>query len=565
MKAIVMNGTGGREMLEYVERPDPVAGPGQALVEIAFAGVNFMDIGVRQGMAWNEMHNPKILGVEGAGRVVAAGDGVESLAPGQRVAWVYAPGSYAERIAIPATSLVPVPDTIDDRTAASVMMQGLTASHFATDFYPVQPGDIAFVHAAAGGVGLLLTQIVKLRGGHVIGRVSSEEKIAMVEEAGADHVIVDSEGRFAEEALRLTCGEGVHVVYDGSGPKTFQGSLEVLRRSGTFCWYGPVLGGPGPLDIMSLPRSIKIGYATFFDHIHTPELLRAHGAAVRLDCGREAQDPDWRRVSAGGCGAGPCRHGEPQDHRQAGACPVSARVASRVAIVFGGSRGIGAAIASRLARDGFDVALTYVSRPDRASDLVSAIEDIGRRAIAVRADSADPAAIRNAVAETVERLGTLDVAVVNAGVLRLASVEAFTLEDLDLMLDVNVRGVFLAIQASVARMHDGGRVVTIGSNTAVRTGSQGSSAYAMTKAAVATMVKGIALDLAPRQITVNNVQPGPTETDMTTAMVARLREVIPVGRMGRPDEIAALVSYLAGPESAYMTGASLTIDGGYVL
>jgi 3-oxoacyl-[acyl-carrier protein] reductase len=244
---------------------------------------------------------------------------------------------------------------------------------------------------------------------------------------------------------------------------------------------------------------------------------------------------------------------------------VSARVAPRVAIVFGGSRGIGAAIASRLARDGFDVALTYVSRPDRASDLVSAIEDIGRRAIAVRADSADPAAIRNAVAETVERLGTLDVAVVNAGVLRLALVEAFTLEDLDLMLDVNVRGVFLAIQASVARMHDGGRIVTIGSNTAVRTGSQGSSAYAMTKAAVATMVKGIALDLAPRQITVNNVQPGPTETDMTAAMVARLREVIPVGRLGQPDEIAALVSYLAGPEAGYMTGASLTIDGGYVL
>lgn len=223
---------------------------------------------------------------------------------------------------------------------------------------------------------------------------------------------------------------------------------------------------------------------------------------------------------------------------------MSARVAPRVAIVFGGSRGIGAAIASRLA---------------------SAIEAIGRRAIAVRSDSADPAAIRNAVAETVERLGTLDVAVVNAGVLRRALVEAFTLEDLDLMLDVNVRGVFLAIQASVARMRDGGRVVTIGSNTAVRTGSQGSSVYAMTKAAVATMVKGIALDLAPRQITVNNVQPGPTETDMTAAMVARLREVIPVGRMGQPDEIAALVSYLAGPEAGYITGASLTIDGGYVL
>jgi len=280
MKAIVMNGTGGREMLEYVERPDPVAGPDEALVEITFAGVNFMDIGVRQGTSWNEFPNPKILGVEGVGRIAAVGDGVEGISPGQRVAWVYAPGSYAERIAIPAASLVPVPDAIDDRTAASVMMQGLTASHFATDFYPVQPGDIAFVHAAAGGLGMLLTQIIKLRGGHVIGRVSSAEKVGAAKEAGADHVIVDTEGRFAEEVPRLTQGEGAHVVYDGSGPTTFQGSLDALRRSGTFCWYGPVLGGPGPLDIMSLPKSIKIGYAVFLDHIHTPELLRAHSARL---------------------------------------------------------------------------------------------------------------------------------------------------------------------------------------------------------------------------------------------------------------------------------------------
>jgi NADPH2:quinone reductase len=238
MRAIVMNGTGGREMLEYVERPDPVAGPGEALVGIAFAGVNFMDIGVRQGTAWIDAPNPKILGVEGVGRVLAVGKGVEGIEPGRRVAWVYAPGSYAERIAIPAASLVPVPDTIDDRTAASVMMQGLTASHFATDFYPVRAGDVAFVHAAAGGLGLLLTQIVKLRGGQVIGRVSSDDKAAAAKAAGADHVIVDAEGRFAEAALRLTNGEGVHVVYDGSGPATFQGSLDVLRRSGTFCWYG---------------------------------------------------------------------------------------------------------------------------------------------------------------------------------------------------------------------------------------------------------------------------------------------------------------------------------------
>jgi NADPH:quinone reductase len=280
MKAVVMTGLGGPEVMEFVEGPDPVAGPGQALVEVAFAGVNFMDIGVRQGPTWTDRPNPKILGVEGVGRIVAAGDGVRGVSPGQRVAWVYAPGSYAQRIAIPVASLVPVPDAIDDRTAASVMMQGLTASHFATDFYPVQSGDVAFVHAAAGGLGLLLTQIVKLRGGHVIGRVSSSDKVAIAKEAGADHVLIETEGRFAEEAIRLTNGEGVHVVYDGSGPKTFQGSLDLLRRSGTFCWYGPVLGGPGPLDIMSLPKSIKIGYAIFFDHIHTPELLRARSARL---------------------------------------------------------------------------------------------------------------------------------------------------------------------------------------------------------------------------------------------------------------------------------------------
>jgi NADPH2:quinone reductase len=175
---------------------------------------------------------------------------------------------------------VPIPDGIDDKTATSVMMQGLTASHFATDFYSTQPGDIAFVHAAAGGLGLLLTQIIKLRGGKVIGRVSSMDKVAVAKAAGADHVIVATDGKFVEKARQLSGGEGVHVVFDGSGPSTFQGSLDVLRRSGTFCWYGPVLCGPGPLDIMSLPKSIKLGYAVFFDHIHTPELLRAHSARL---------------------------------------------------------------------------------------------------------------------------------------------------------------------------------------------------------------------------------------------------------------------------------------------
>ena len=280
MKAVVMNRTGDSGALAYVDRPDPVPAAGQVLVQVAVAGVNFMDIGVRQGMAWNEMPDPKILGVEGAGRVVALGDGVDGFQPGQRVAWVYAPGSYAEKIAIPATSLVAIPDHIDDKTAAAVMMQGLTASHFATDFYPVQPGDIAFIHAAAGGVGLLLTQIIRLRGGQVIGRVSSTNKVAVAKDAGAAHVIVDTEGNFVDEVRRLSGGDGVHVVYDGSGPATFQGSLDVLRRSGTFCWYGPVLGGPGPIDIMSLPRSVKLGYAVFFDHIPTPALLRKHAGQL---------------------------------------------------------------------------------------------------------------------------------------------------------------------------------------------------------------------------------------------------------------------------------------------
>jgi NADPH:quinone reductase len=299
MRAVVMNGTGGQEMLEYVERPEPAAGPGEALVEIAFAGVNFMDIGVRQGMAWTNIPNPKILGVEGVGRVLKVGAGVEGIKSGQRVAWVYAPGSYAERIAIPATSLVPVPDTIDDRVAASVMMQGLTASHFATDFYPAQPGDVAFVHAAAGGVGLLLTQIIKLRGGHVIERVSSEEKVAAAREAGADHVIVDTEGRFAEEALRLTKGEGVHVVYDGSGPTTFQGVARHTTPIGNVLLVWPGAWRPGSARCHEPAEEHQDRLCDIFrPYPYARSAARSLGTAIRLDRRTEAQGPDRRRVSA---------------------------------------------------------------------------------------------------------------------------------------------------------------------------------------------------------------------------------------------------------------------------
>ncbi len=235
------------------------------------------------------------------------------------------------------------------------------------------------------------------------------------------------------------------------------------------------------------------------------------------------------------------------------------------ALVFGGSRGIGAAIARRLAREGYDVALTYVSRPDDAATVAAAIEAAGRRALAVRADSADAAALQDAVAQVVGQFGQLDLAVINAGVLRLGPLDTFSLADLDQTLAVNVRGVFVALQAAAARMKDGGRLVTIGSNTAIRTGSPGSSAYAMSKAAVAALVKGTALDLAPRRITVNNVQPGPTETDMTSALREHVVPRVPLGRLAEPEEIAGLVAYLASAEAGFVTGASLTIDGGFVL
>ena len=194
----------------------------------------------------------------------------------------------------------------------------------------------------------------------------------------------------------------------------------------------------------------------------------------------------------------------------------------RVALVFGGSRGIGAAIAGRLARDGFDVALTYVSRPDKAQEVVTAIEVQGGRALAIAADSADPQALRAAVTRTTERFGPLDVAVINAGVFRMGPIDSFSVEDLDLLLSVNVRGVYLALQATAAGMRDGGRIVTIGSNVAIRTGMPGASAYAMTKGAVATLMRNAALELAPRR----ERRPAGTDRDRHD------------GRPGRPDRRA---------------------------
>lgn len=235
----------------------------------------------------------------------------------------------------------------------------------------------------------------------------------------------------------------------------------------------------------------------------------------------------------------------------------------RAALVFGGSRGIGAAIARRLAREGYAVALTYASRADKAADVVNAIRAEGGQAIALQADVAEPHAITAAVADATARLGELQVTVVNAGIYQGSPLDQFPLDVLDRMLSINVRGVFLAIQTATAKMADGGRIVTIGSNTAQRSGSVGSSVYAMTKAAVATLVRELALDLAPRRITINNIQPGPIETDITAGFLDHLIQRNPLQRVGHPDEVASLAAYLVSADASYMTGASLTIDGGY--
>ncbi|MBB5417372.1 3-oxoacyl-[acyl-carrier protein] reductase [Paraburkholderia atlantica] len=241
------------------------------------------------------------------------------------------------------------------------------------------------------------------------------------------------------------------------------------------------------------------------------------------------------------------------------------KASPKTALVFGGSRGIGAAAVERLAQEGFNVAFTFASSTNKATALADAIAANGVGSLAIQADSADPTAIRRAVGEATARFGNLDAVVVNAGILRPGTVDAVSLEDLDQMLNVNVRGVFLSIQASVPHLNDGARIVTIGSNVALHTRTPGFSVYQLTKTAVAGMVKGVALDLASRGITVNNIQPGPTETDMTAGSKEVLAEMNPLKRIGHPSEIAGLIAYLVGADARYVTGASITIDGGFTL
>jgi 3-oxoacyl-[acyl-carrier protein] reductase len=246
---------------------------------------------------------------------------------------------------------------------------------------------------------------------------------------------------------------------------------------------------------------------------------------------------------------------------------MSLALQDKRALVTGGSRGIGAAIVRRLAREGAHVALTYVSKPDQASETARVARALGVQSIAIQADSADPEAVSAAVERTVAELGGLDILVNNAGLASLATIDDVSLEDFDRTFAVNVRAVFVATQAAVKHMNAGGRIINIGSCNAERVPFAGGAVYAMSKAALVGLVKGLARDLGPRGITINNVQPGPVDTEMNPAnsdFAQMLRtQVMALPRYGAADEIAAMVAYLAGPEAGFVTGASLAIDGGF--
>lgn len=238
----------------------------------------------------------------------------------------------------------------------------------------------------------------------------------------------------------------------------------------------------------------------------------------------------------------------------------------KVALVQGGSRGIGAAIVRRLAREGAHVAFTYVSSAGPAEALAREITENGGKALALRADSADAAAVQLAVDDAVKAFGRLDILVNNAGVLAVAPVTEFDLADFDRMLAVNVRSVFVASQAAARYMGQGGRIINIGSTNAERMPWAGGAVYAMSKAAIVGLTRGLARDLGPRGITINNVQPGPVNTDMNPAdgpMAAGMHGLMAVDRHAHPDEIAGMVAYLVGPEAGMVTGGSLLIDGGF--
>lgn len=274
MRVVVAERQGGPEVLSVTERPAPEPGPGEILVEVVAAGVNFMDIYQREGIGGYRREAPFVLGGEGAGTVTAVGEGVTGLSVGDRVAWAGVPGSYAEQVVLAAGRAVPVPAGVSLPLAAAVILQGLTAHYLVSSTFPVRNGDIAVVHAAAGGVGLLLTQMVKRRGGIVVATTSGGPKEALARAAGADYVTGYDDFRAAVD--QATGGVGAHVVYDGVGRDTFDDSLAALRPRGIMVLYGASSGQVPPFDLQRLnwAGSLFATRPTLAHYIASAEELR---------------------------------------------------------------------------------------------------------------------------------------------------------------------------------------------------------------------------------------------------------------------------------------------------
>jgi NADPH2:quinone reductase len=280
MKSIQVKQPGGPEAMELVELPVPQPKSNEAVVKLAASGVNFIDVYFREGRYKAPL--PLVLGQEGAGVVTTVGADVKSVKPGDRVAWTGVQGSYAEYATVPADRLVPIPSGVSDQQAAGVMLQGMTAHYLSHDTHPLKRGETALVHAAAGGVGLLLVQMAHNIGARVIATVSTEEKAKLARAAGADEIILYTQSDFEAETKRLTGGKGVDVVYDSVGKTTFDKGLSVLRPRGIMVLFGGSSGAVPPFDLITLSQkgSLYITRPTLVSYIAGREELVARSGAV---------------------------------------------------------------------------------------------------------------------------------------------------------------------------------------------------------------------------------------------------------------------------------------------
>jgi NADPH2:quinone reductase len=283
MKAIVVQSPGGPEVLTLSDYPDPIPKAGEALVRVHTSGVNFMDVYFREGKYKAPL--PLIPGGEASGRVEALGDGVTDLSIGDAVSWIGAVGAYAEKAVVSADRLVKVPTGIDLQDAAALILQGITAYYLSHLTFELKPGTTVLVHAAAGGVGLLLTQMAKLAGATVIATTSTPQKAQLAREAGADEVILYTQTKFDDEVKRITNGKGLDVVYDGVGQATFEQSLKCLRRRGLLALYGAASGPVPPFDLLRLSQmgSLFITRPISLDYIRTRgELISVTGPLFEM-------------------------------------------------------------------------------------------------------------------------------------------------------------------------------------------------------------------------------------------------------------------------------------------